>query len=153
MELFLPRKPSLLVGVIMNRKSVRRNSFKAFKASYFKNIIVAFIVIVILDGGYLYSTKNIIKDNNINVDTIKNNIYLDTDLTSQVVDPEKIVDLSKVSELIAKSISSYSLPLKCLYLPLLNLLLYFFNSSIKFSIYPSLLQKILSPYYLKDKTY
>ena len=57
LELFRPRKPSLLVGVIMNRKSVRRNSFKAFKASYFKNIIVAFIVIVILDGGYLYSTK------------------------------------------------------------------------------------------------
>lgn len=108
MELFRPRKPSLLVGVIMNRKSVRKNSFKTFKASYFKNIIVAFIVIVILDGGYLYSTKNIIKDNNINIDTIKNNIYLDTDLTSQVVDPEKIVDLSKVSELNERASSKLS---------------------------------------------
>ena len=53
----------------MDRKSIRKNGFKSFRASYFKNIIVAFIVIVILDGGYLYSTKSFIEENDIDVDS------------------------------------------------------------------------------------
>lgn len=53
----------------MDRKSIRKNGFKSFRASYFKNIIVAFIVIVILDGGYLYSTKSFIEENDIDVES------------------------------------------------------------------------------------
>ena len=91
----------------MNRKSIRSEAFKSFKKSYFKNIIVAFLVVFIIDGGYLYSTKTIIQDNNINVDEgfyeLRSSGYAFENFTEDAIDSLSNYSISKTLGSIGKN--------------------------------------------------
>ena len=94
-------------GIFMNRKSIRSEAFKSFKKSYFKNIIVAFLVVFIIDGGYLYSTKTIIQDNNINVDEgfyeLRSSGYAFENFTEDAIDSLSNYSISKTLGSIGKN--------------------------------------------------
>ena len=83
----------------MDRRSIKKEAFKSFKKSYFKNIIVAFLVVFIIDGGYLYSTKSIIQDNNIEVDStiqeLSNSKYISSNVTEDVLNSISNYTVSK----------------------------------------------------------
>ncbi len=56
----------------MNRKELKKNGLKNFKRDYFKNILVVFIIGIIINSGYHFTS--IIYTNNLNVEKTDNEI-------------------------------------------------------------------------------
>ena len=61
----------------IDRKSIKKNARIAFLKNYFSCIIVTFIAVTVLGGGYFYSTNN---TSNLNVEPTQENIAVQEDL-------------------------------------------------------------------------
>ena len=61
----------------IDRKSIKKNARTAFLKNYFSCIIVTFIAVTVLGGGYFYSTNN---TSNLNIEPPIENVTVQEDL-------------------------------------------------------------------------